>query len=121
MLRLCLLDLVERTGGRLHFAAMPPIDGELTLIGRIVLRPEIAQSSDVFWSFGRSGDAELALLHGALGVVNAGRPIEPLPGRFCLVVNDAVAALKRLVASLEPNTKDAASQAIGPSDNKTGA
>jgi len=91
-------DLGGRTGGRLRLAAMPPKGGELTPIHGIVLTAEEAADSDVFWALGRlAGDVELAFLRGALGVVVAGSLPEPWPGRFCLQVEDPVAAMRQLV------------------------
>jgi len=98
---LCLHDLVRLTGGQLRLAAMPPRDGHLTLLQRIVLSAEAACSGDLFWCLARqSCNIELAYLRGALGVVTAGRPVEPWPGRFSLQVDDPVACLERLIEAL---------------------
>jgi hypothetical protein len=100
-MRPCLQDLVELTGGELRLAAMPPRDGELAGIGRIVLAAELANPGDVFWRLVQERyDLELAFLRGALGVVTAGPPIEPWPGRFLLRVDDPVASLRRLAAAV---------------------
>src|SRR5262245_31674136 len=85
---LCLLDLAEITGGELSLASMPPRDGELLLIRRIVLEPAIIQPGDVLWCLAeRPCDAELAFLRGAAGVVTASPGNRPWPGCFCLVVD----------------------------------
>jgi len=100
-MQLCLQDLAELTGGTLRLAAMPPRDGELTLIRQFASQAESVRRNEVFWSLaGRPGDVELAFLRGALGVVTDARRIEPWPGRFSLLVADPVAALRRLVQAL---------------------
>lgn len=105
-MNLCLYDLAELTVGELRLAAMPPCDGELTPIRRIVLSAEAASAGAVFWCFDRSAcNVELAFLRGSLGVVAAGGPIEPWPGRFSLQVDDPVAALRRLVEGLSAARK----------------
>ncbi len=97
---LCLVDLVQLAGGRLRLAAMPPLEGELTIVQRIVLEPTLAGPGDVFWCLGTGGcDAELAFLNGAVGIVGAAS-CEPWPGRFCLEVDDPIEALRRLVKAL---------------------
>jgi len=100
-MNLCPFDLAQLTGGELCLAAMPPRDGELTPIQRIVLSAEAAGPGTVFWCLDRqSYDVELAFLRGVLGVVVAGSPIEPWPGRFSLQVDDSVAALRELIDGL---------------------
>jgi hypothetical protein len=100
-MHLCLIDLVELTGGKLQLAAMPPLEGTLAPIRRIVLSPDLIRPGDVYWRLaGQPGDMEAAFLGGALGVVIPGRPIEPWPGRFSLQVDDPVAALRCLVEHL---------------------
>jgi hypothetical protein len=97
----CLHDLARLAGGELRLAAMPPRDGELKLVRRIVFGFEELRGDDLYWCFDRSaGELELAFLRGAAGVVAGGAAIEPWPGRFALHVDDPVAALKRLVDSL---------------------
>jgi hypothetical protein len=96
-MHLCIIDLAECTGGTLRLAAMPPVAGELTAIGRIVLSAPEVEAGDVYWHFGTgAGDAQLAFFRGALGIVTAGRGVEPWPGRFCLQIDDAAQALARL-------------------------
>lgn len=98
---LCVLDLVQLTGGELHLAAMPPRDGELTAIGRIELAPDRILAGDVYWRGAPlAGDVELAFLRGALGIVAAGPIREPWPGRFWLRVDDGFAALRDVVQGL---------------------
>src|SRR5687767_4695844 len=95
---LCLQDLVELTGGELRLAAMPPRDGELTQVRRIVLSAENANAGDVFWCLTRhAGEIELAFLNGALGIVAAGPSVEPWPGRFSLQIHDPIGGLGRLI------------------------
>ena len=101
---LCLHDLVELTGGELRLAAMPPRDGELTHIRRIVLSAEAARSGDLFWCLARrAGEIELAFLNGALGIVAVGPSVEPWPGRFSLQIDDPLACLSRLMETLLAN------------------
>src|SRR5437773_912345 len=101
-MNLCLIDLAELTGGRLQLAAMPPLDGVLAPVGRIVLSPDAVDQGNVFWQLTyRPGDIETAFFRGALGVVFSGRPIEPWPGRFCLHVDEPLTALRLLIARLE--------------------
>jgi hypothetical protein len=100
-MQLCLRDLAELTGGELRLAAMPPRDGEFSIVRQLVLSAELAGEGDVYWCLGRRDcAAELAFLRGALGVVTADWRIEPWPGRFCLLVDDSIEALKRLVDTL---------------------
>lgn len=100
-MNLCLDDLAALTGGVLRLAAMPPRDGDLAVVQRIVLSVEDVSSGDVFWCLGRHRcETELAFLRGALGVVAAGAAIEPWPGRFSLQIDDPVRRLKRLVDGL---------------------
>jgi len=100
-MQLCLRDLAALTGGELRLAAMPPRDGEFSIVRQLVLSAELSGEGDVYWCLGRRDCAvELAFLRGALGVVVADRRIEPWPGRFCLLVDDPIAALERLVESV---------------------
>ena len=99
MAHFCLFDLAQITGGKLRLAAMPPVGGDLTPVQRIVIDPAAIEPGDVLWCLAnRPCDAELAFLRGALGVVTAGRHIEPWPGCFSLRVAEPVHALERLVA-----------------------
>jgi len=96
MALVCLLDLVSITGGRLRLGLMPPREGELTLVQRIVFTPGSVMPGDVLWCLADDCcDAQLAFLRGALGVVADDR-IEPWPGGFSLAVDDPVRALHRL-------------------------
>jgi hypothetical protein len=107
---LCIQDLVELTGGRLWLAAMPPVDGELAPIHRIVLSAEDAGPGDVYCGVARSeGDIEHAFLRGAIGAITGGRVPEPWPGRFCLQVDDPVAALCQIVGRLLADANEVSS------------
>jgi hypothetical protein len=98
---LCIHDLVELTGGRLQVASMPPLAGAWVQVPRIVLDVSLVESGDLFWCLTDAGcDADLAYLHGAIGVVCADRVVEPWPGTFSLLVEDSVATLERLVAAV---------------------
>jgi hypothetical protein len=104
---LCISDLVEATAGRLRLAVMPPRDGELTAVGRIVLSAAAVNEGDVYWRLdSRPGDVEQAFLLGAAGIVTAGPAMEPWPGRFCLVVDDSVAALAGFVDWLAASAEE---------------
>jgi len=101
-MNLCLIDLAQLTGGRLYLADMPPLDGVLSRVGRIVLSAASIGPGDVFWPLSAGpGDIEMAFFRGAFGVVHSGRRVEPWPGRFCLQVDDPLAAFRRLISSLE--------------------
>ncbi|HZN32646.1 MAG TPA: hypothetical protein VFB80_02470 [Pirellulaceae bacterium] len=99
-MHLCLLDLLEFTGGRLRLSETPPHAGDLATIERICLAADDVQPGDVYWCLGAGPcDVELAFLRGALGVV-AATACQPWPGRFSLAVEDTVFALERLVDGL---------------------
>ncbi|MFO0902828.1 MAG: Mur ligase family protein [Pirellulales bacterium] len=97
----CIRDLVEITGGRLKLGAMPPIGGELQPLGRVVVDCRQVRPGDVYWSLDRdnpeSGLPEEAFARSALGVVTAGRRVEPWAGKFAIQVEDSRAALRQLV------------------------
>jgi hypothetical protein len=66
-----------------------------------VLSAAAVCDGDVYWHVDRqAGEIELAYLRGALGVVTAGRMIEPWPGRFSLRIDDAIAGLGDVIESL---------------------
>lgn len=94
---LCIADLAAITRGQLRLASMPPRDGELAKVRRLVLSAEDVCPGDVFWCLRRhAGNIELAFLRGALGTVAAGKSFEPWPGRFSLVVDDPEKCLERV-------------------------
>jgi hypothetical protein len=96
-MNLCIADLAEFTCGAVRMAAMPPRDGGLAIIRRVVIAPDLAQAGDVYWRLAiEPGDVERAFSRGALGVVCA-RPIEPWPGCFSLQVDNAAWSLRRLI------------------------
>lgn len=97
-------ELARITGGRLRLASLPPLGGLLEPIGRIVTRMSDVAEGDVFWvsttANGRQEEfIEAAYARGALGVVLAGRRIEPWAGRFVLEVKDSVRALFDVAAA----------------------
>src|SRR5262245_17866272 len=101
IMNVCLIDIAEITGGRLHLSAMPSLDGELAKIDRIVLSPRLTCPGDVYWQLaGPPGDVQMAFFRGASGVVSSLCGIEPWPGRFSLQVDDATGALQRLVEAV---------------------
>jgi hypothetical protein len=96
---LLLSDLVVETQGTLRLAAMPPRERELTPIARLVMSAQQIQPGDVFWQLNSlPGDAEMAFLRGAIGVVASNYAGEPWPGCFCLDVLDGPLALARVLA-----------------------
>src|SRR4051812_41126433 len=100
-MNICLQDLAELTLGEVKFASMPPLAGDLTQIDRILLRPSAIQPGDLFWSLAANrADIELAFFRGASGVVCTTPAANPWPGRFVLLVDDALAALQSLVEGL---------------------
>ena len=103
---LCLIDLAHLTGGTLRFGPMPPLDGQWSPVGRIALDSRQVEPGDVFWRVpGLPGQTacspQHAMFRGASGVVAPEGAAQPWPGRFCLEVDDPLAALARLVDWLE--------------------
>ncbi len=97
-------ELARITGGRLRLASLPPLGGLLEPTGRIVTRMSDVAEGDVFWvsttANGRQTQfIEAAYARGALGVVLAGRRIEPWAGRFVLEVKDSERALYDVAAA----------------------
>lgn len=100
MSEMCIRDLRELLGGRLHFGPMPPLDGPLQAIGKVLPTSRTAGPLDVVLGptcDGLGGDAfpEMAFAQGALGVIT-NRAITPWAGRFCLQVSNPDEALRRL-------------------------
>lgn len=95
----CLADVI---GGVVRLAAMPPRDGEMTAIERIVTDVRHVQRGDVYWAipgqpcpngFDPASDcAYEALMRGASGVVASHR-VEPFAGRWSIEVADPLIAL----------------------------
>jgi hypothetical protein len=107
MTTLCLQDLADITGGRLTLAAMPPLDGIWSRVGRVVFKASEAQPGDLFWRLAEgSCDLELAFLRGAAGVVTSGRTTEPWPGRFALRVQNCAHALEAVLMALAGEKPD---------------
>jgi hypothetical protein len=104
MLRLCIGELAEITGGQLTLGSLPPLAGTFEPVRRVVVDSREVKAGDVFWGLvGENYDgarrAEDAFMRGALGVVVCGRHVEPWAGRFSLRVADANLALLHLSAS----------------------
>jgi hypothetical protein len=113
-MQLYLQDLAEFTGGEVRLASMPPLAGELTPIDRILLKPSAIEPGDVFWCLAADRcDIELAFFRGAIGVVCTNRAANPWPGRFVLLVNDAVAALESLVEGLSQQLAPTGGEVFG--------
>jgi UDP-N-acetylmuramyl pentapeptide synthase len=102
---LALGALADVVGGTLRLAAMPPRDGDMAAIERIVTDVRHVRRGDVYWAipgkpcangFDPASDcAYEALMRGAAGVVASHR-VEPLAGRWSIEVADPVVALWEL-------------------------
>ena len=97
----CIRDLADVTNGHLRLSTMPPLDGDLHLINRLVFDSRKVQPGDVFWAlsgpqFDGAQFIEDALLRGATGIVVADRMLEPWAGGFCITVEDTRQALQEL-------------------------
>ena len=102
-MQLTLADLHELLGGKLRLGAMPPCDGDTTLVGPIVVDSREVESDEVFWGlvgsrFNGAHFAEEAFVRGAAGVVVSGRRVEPWAGRWALEVEDAQKSMWELAA-----------------------
>ncbi len=96
-------ELARMSGGRLRLGSMPPLGGESEPVRRIVTAMNEVTEGDVYWALRSREDAtaaciEEAFSRGALGVVVAGRRVEPWAGRFVLEVKDAEQKLAYVVA-----------------------
>lgn len=92
-------DVRELVGGRLQFGPMPPLDGNLETIRRILPTCQNVKPRDVvLWCQDqqpRDCFLEEAYARGALGII-AQRPVTPWAGRFSLTVEDTRYVLRRL-------------------------
>lgn len=82
---------------------MPPLAGEFEPVRRVVTEMGEVGEGDVYWATPpvpglAAGCVEEAFARGALGVVVAGRRVEPWAGRFVLEVNDSAQKLGDLAA-----------------------
>ncbi|HEX3998007.1 MAG TPA: UDP-N-acetylmuramoyl-tripeptide--D-alanyl-D-alanine ligase [Pirellulales bacterium] len=103
VMQLTLADLHELLGGKLRLGAMPPRDGETTLVGPVVVDSREVESDEVFWGlvgsrFNGAHFAEEAFVRGAAGVVVSGRRVEPWAGRWALEVDDSQKSMWELAA-----------------------
>lgn len=102
---LALGALADVVGGTLRLAAMPPRDGDMAPVERIVTDIRCVERGDVYWAipgkpctsgFDPASDcAYEALMRGAAGVV-ANHRVEPFAGRWSIEVADPVVALWEL-------------------------
>ncbi|MBP89912.1 MAG: hypothetical protein CMJ64_24930 [Planctomycetaceae bacterium] len=104
-MNLTIEQLGELTDGHIWLGAMPPLAGKLEPIGRIVFDPQQVEPRDIYWvmqvgPFDGALFAGEAFTRGALGVVLAGRRIEPWAGSFCITVPDGLQSLHRLMRCL---------------------
>lgn len=102
-MQLTLADLHELLGGKLRLGAMPPCDGDTTLVGPVVVDSREVETDEVFWGligtrFNGAHFAEEAFVRGAAGVVVSGRRVEPWAGRWALEVEDAQKSMWELAA-----------------------
>jgi len=102
MFHLCIAELSEIIEGSVSLGAMPPLAGLFEPVGRVVVDVREVRNRDVLWTFESQSQnachqADDAFSRGALGVVVAGRRIEPWAGKFCASVADSIAALHRLM------------------------
>jgi len=100
---ICLGQLQEVVGGKLHAGSMPPRDQELVSINRIVTDSRRVEQGDLFLGLnGPNHDganfADEAFARGAVGVLVSERSIEPWAGGFTLQVPDTTLALWQLAA-----------------------
>jgi len=101
MMRLSVHQLHDAIGGRLR-SALPPAHGaQAEVIRRVVTDSRQARGGDVFFAlpgtrYNGSEFIDDAYSRGATGVVAGGGSIEPEKGRFCIEVNDPLAALWKL-------------------------
>lgn len=96
----CLLvaDLAELLQGELHWAAMPPREGETTVVTRIVRTLSELAAGDVAWCDGSLPGQELwAMSRGAQGLVCRSDRVPLWPGRFAVIVPDLDRAWQRLL------------------------
>ena len=87
-------ELHELLAGTLRFGAMPPCDGDATVVGRITTDSRTIKQGEVFWGlagpqFDGSIFAEEAFIRGASGAIVSGRRIEPWAGRWSIEVKDS--------------------------------
>ena len=91
--------VTELVGGRLQFGPMPPLDGNLETIGRILPTCQNVKPRDVvLWCQDqqpRDCFLEEAFARGARGII-AQRRVTPWAGRFSLMVQDTRYVLRRL-------------------------
>ncbi len=118
MFNLCISELSEIIEGSVSLGAMPPLAGLFEPIGQIVVDVREVQSKDVLWTF--ESPLQHACLHseeafarGAMGVVVAGRRIEPWAGKFSVTVADSIAAMHRLMRCLRVDDGDLSAAIFG--------
>lgn len=102
MFNLCIAELSEVIEGTVSLGAMPPLAGLFEPVGRVVVDLREVRNRDVLWMFDSQSrhagyQADDAFSRGALGVVVAGRRIEPWAGKFCVNVADSIVALHRMM------------------------
>ncbi|MCL4207116.1 MAG: hypothetical protein KJ000_31940 [Pirellulaceae bacterium] len=97
-------DMTGAIDGHVQFGSLPPLNGDLEPIGRIVSDVRDVRPGDVWWALETSphdsaNRAHEAFLRGALGVVVQGCSVEPWAGRFRIAVEDTRWALWQLAGA----------------------
>ena len=100
---------------------MPPLAGLFEPVGRVVVDVREARNRDVLWMFDSQSrhacyQADEAFSRGALGVVVAGRRIEPWAGKFCVNVANSIAALHRLMRCMRADDGNWPTTVFGQDD-----
>ena len=94
-------SLAEIIGGRLRMADLPPLGGMWEPLGRILTRNEDIAPGDVLFVLPELLQLNPCCVHeafdrGALGIVHAGKAVEPWAGRFSIGVDDVSLTLTHL-------------------------
>jgi UDP-N-acetylmuramyl pentapeptide synthase len=97
-------ELAEIVGGRLRLGDMPPLGGVWEPTGRVTVDAQSINDGDVLLATAVNLAAnrcciDEAFQRGALGVIAAGKIIEPWAGKFSIQVDDAQWALWQLARS----------------------
>lgn len=111
MYRLNIAQLAEIVDGQVVLGLMPPLAGLFEPIGRMVVDCCELRPRDVFWGIASNAydgtrNVDEAFSRGALGVVIAGRRMEPWAGRFCVQVADTTKALQRMLRCLSRGERE---------------
>ncbi|MBN1851119.1 MAG: hypothetical protein JW829_00285 [Pirellulales bacterium] len=91
-------ELAKALNGRLELGSLPPLEGTLTVVGRICTDIDRVGDGDVYWAVDGMRNSscqfvEEAYARGAAGIVAAGYRGVPWSGRWAVHVADGGAAL----------------------------